>query len=87
MTPELHRKAVDLFSRACDLEPGVRAAFLDGACGGDADLRREVESLLLADRAPPAFLEGGGAARFLEEAAGKAADADICAARGDLRHA
>ncbi len=31
---------------ACDLPPGDVAAFLDRVCGGDADLRREVASLL-----------------------------------------
>jgi tetratricopeptide (TPR) repeat protein len=46
---------------------------------GDAELRREVEDLLLADRATPAFLEGGGAARFLEEAVREAGPAERAA--------
>ena len=32
----------ELFQLAVDRAPGERAAFLDGACDGDADLRRQV---------------------------------------------
>jgi len=39
----------DLFQAALDRAPGDRAAFLEHACGADAALRREVESLLTAD--------------------------------------
>src|SRR5437763_16139366 len=35
-----------LLQRALDLDVADRAAFLDEACGGDDDLRREVEALL-----------------------------------------
>jgi eukaryotic-like serine/threonine-protein kinase len=38
--------AADLFKRAIDWPPEERSAFLDEACGDDAQLRREVESLL-----------------------------------------
>jgi len=41
----------ELFDRALDLEPEARAAFLEEACADDADLRREVESLLAAEAA------------------------------------
>jgi WD40 repeat protein len=48
--------------------PADRAAYLDGACGGDADLRRRVEAMLrahdtpdpLLDRPAAALLPGGG---------------------------
>lgn len=36
----------ELFAEAGDLAPGERAAFLSNACGSDAGLRSEVESLL-----------------------------------------
>ena len=36
----------DVFLDALELSPAERAPFLDGACGADAELRREVESLL-----------------------------------------
>ncbi len=37
-----------IFGRAVALAPGERAAYLEGACAGDAGLREEVESLLRA---------------------------------------
>jgi hypothetical protein len=42
--------------------PNERAAYLDGACRGDAVLRRRVEELLAAHFAPGAFLEQPAAA-------------------------
>jgi formylglycine-generating enzyme required for sulfatase activity len=42
----------ELYAAAADLPLELRAGFLAGACGEDADLRREVEELLAAD--PPA---------------------------------
>ena len=42
----LHQRAKDLFLEALDRPKADRAAFLTEACAGDADLRREVESLL-----------------------------------------
>jgi serine/threonine protein kinase/Flp pilus assembly protein TadD len=39
-----------LFLEALDRSTGERARFLDTACAGDADLRREVESLLAHDK-------------------------------------
>src|SRR5262245_50274029 len=49
MTPERRERVWDLFDRAAALPPDERAAFLDGACGGDAEIRAEVESLLAHD--------------------------------------
>jgi len=43
-----HWKQVDnLFHAALERDPATRAAFLEGACGQDVQLRREVESLLV----------------------------------------
>ena len=40
-------KQIDLlYHAACDREPEMRAAFLAEACGGDEDLRRQVETLV-----------------------------------------
>jgi len=47
MTPERWQQIDKLLGRAVEHEPGQRAAFLDEACAGDAELRREVESLLI----------------------------------------
>lgn len=56
MTPERYRRVNELFHAA--LERGAdRAAFLDGATREDADLRREVESLLDAHASAGDFLE------------------------------
>lgn len=46
----------EIFGAAVDRPPGERAAFLDDACGNDAALRAEVESLLEHHDADP-FLE------------------------------
>ena len=43
-------RAQDLFLEAVELDEKARAAFLDSACAGDLEMRREVESLLLHDR-------------------------------------
>lgn len=39
----------DLFHQAADLAPPERPAFLDRVCGGDKELRLELEALLAAD--------------------------------------
>src|SRR5262245_5212999 len=41
-------KAKGVFIEALDQPEAQRSAYLDGACGGDAMLRREVEKLLAA---------------------------------------
>jgi eukaryotic-like serine/threonine-protein kinase len=52
MTPERRQQIEGLFEAALDQAPERRAAFLAGACGGDAELRAEAEALLAAhDRA------------------------------------
>ena len=50
MTPEQWRRVGALFQSALDEDPAHRADFLAAACGSDADLRKEVEALLAADR-------------------------------------
>jgi eukaryotic-like serine/threonine-protein kinase len=46
MTPERWQQVERVCQEALDLAPCEREALLDRACGGDAELRREVESLL-----------------------------------------
>src|SRR5688500_11932684 len=46
MDQERWRRIEELMQEALDVESGERAAFLAGACGGDADLRSEVDRLL-----------------------------------------
>jgi serine/threonine protein kinase/tetratricopeptide (TPR) repeat protein len=48
----------DVFDQAAEIAPPTdRAAFLDEACGGDADLRARVETLLRAHAEAGSFLE------------------------------
>jgi eukaryotic-like serine/threonine-protein kinase len=46
VTPERWRQVTAIFHNARSREPDLRRAFLDQACGEDASLRSEVESLL-----------------------------------------
>ncbi len=63
-----------LFAEALALPPGERPRFLDGACGGDADLRQRIEALLLAH-------ESAGAFMALTAGAAPPADADGAGSR------
>ena len=56
-TPERWQLIKELFHAALGQAPERRAAFLDEACGGDATLRAEVESLLAAHEQPKDFLD------------------------------
>src|SRR4051812_41640924 len=49
----------EIFAAALDISNlEARAAFLDEACGGDADLRRHLEELLAAQDKLGSFLQG-----------------------------
>ena len=48
MNAEQYEKVGQLFHAALELPRESRSAFLRGACGGDEELRQEVESLLAA---------------------------------------
>jgi len=48
-TPQRWQEIDRIFAAALEHEPAQRAAFLDEACGGDEQLRKEVESLLAHD--------------------------------------
>jgi serine/threonine-protein kinase len=64
MNAELWEKIAELYHAASDLPPDQQDAFLDEACSGDQELRREVKSLLRQDVAGDGLLE-----RVAEEAA------------------
>ena len=57
MTTPDSRRAIEVFEAAWERAPSERGAYLDKACGGDAALRAEVESLLKADERAAGFLE------------------------------
>ena len=48
MTPQQYERLTELFHAALEIAPDERAAFLDQVSDGDAELRRELESLLAA---------------------------------------
>src|SRR5436305_9749862 len=50
MQPHTWDRVQRLFLSAADLPAGEQARYLDQACGGDRQLRAEVESLLASDR-------------------------------------
>ncbi len=51
------RRLEALFYQALELKPEARAEFLEQNCGGDAELRKEVEALLDSAEKPMDFLE------------------------------
>src|SRR6058998_2764401 len=57
MKAERWKQVNDLFQSAVERAPGERAAFLDEACHGDGDLRREVGSLLTSYERSENFIE------------------------------
>ncbi len=57
MEPERWRRVEDLYHSALDRHQNDRAPFLERACEGDEDLRREVESLLSCNNQAADFIE------------------------------
>ena len=60
LTPQRWREVESIFLATRDRAPSERATFLEQACGADAALRSEVESLLAADHGATGFLERPG---------------------------
>src|SRR5438093_1102510 len=52
MNPDRWRQVADVYEAVLEREPTARGAFLAQACRDDADLRREVESLLAQEHTP-----------------------------------
>ena len=69
MNPDRWQQIGHFYHAALELEPDERASFLDGACGGDDELRREVESLLRAHQQADGFIAGKVAGVVAEMAA------------------
>jgi serine/threonine protein kinase/Tfp pilus assembly protein PilF len=57
MKPERWNQIERLLDAALELPPDKRAAFLDEACAGDAELRKELDALLASDDGAHSFLE------------------------------
>jgi serine/threonine-protein kinase len=52
-----HERVAELVESALERDPAQRSPFLDDACAGDVDLRREAESLLAFHEAATDFIE------------------------------
>jgi serine/threonine protein kinase len=81
MTPERWQQVEQIYHAALEAQPAARSAFLDEACKGDSELRREVASLLDAHHPDGLFLESNA----LELAARELADEIQRAAPGQRR--
>ena len=57
MDPDRWKQIERLYHSALEREPGGREAFLDIACAGDEDLRREVTGLLACDVPGDSFIQ------------------------------
>ncbi len=73
MKPPNWPKVEELYHAALERQPARREAFVDQACGGDEELRREVQSLLGYER---------DAERLLEQPAASAATQKLAVVRG-----
>ena len=68
MNPDRWRQIAEVYEAALEREPGERGAFVADACRDDADLHREVASLLAQDDTPLVIDQGmlAAAAAVLE---------------------
>jgi eukaryotic-like serine/threonine-protein kinase len=62
MDAQRWQKIKNLFDRAQKLESGERRRFLEKACAGDEELRREVEKLVASFDDATSFMESPAAA-------------------------
>ncbi|MGC4051860.1 MAG: serine/threonine-protein kinase [Paludibaculum sp.] len=69
MTADRWRQIEDIFNQAVEQPLAVRARFLQQACGDDAELRSEVESLLACDAPEEKLVAGLGDAEATLSAA------------------
>ena len=57
MDRERWLRVIELFHSTLERKPEHRQTYLDAACGGDADLRHQVELLLAKGKEAASFLE------------------------------
>src|SRR3979411_1904342 len=60
MTPERFEQISQLYHATLEQEPDQRAGFLQQSCGGDRDLRQEIESLLASEKSAESFFSSKG---------------------------
>src|SRR5262245_2618888 len=68
MKTDWWKRVEDAYHRARELSGQGRSHFLDEACGPDAAMRRQVESLLQQDQSPNSFLNASRTGAELEDA-------------------
>src|SRR6187399_2428279 len=78
----LHHRAKDIFLAALEHGPAQRSAFLAEACGNDAQLRAEIESLLAFHEEDNAAAPSGEPGADVPASPGHAASSSI--ASGDI---
>lgn len=79
MDSERWRRVEVLYHASLKVAAGQRATYLQDACGGDEELRREVESLLAHDESAEDFIEAPAfevAARLMAQDKAHSSDAD-----------
>src|ERR1700752_1020476 len=79
MKPVDHSKVIGIFNDALELPSDERARFLSGACGDDAELRAEVDSLLASY--DETFLEADASENVLDLICGRLLPGDVVWAR------
>ncbi len=57
MIPERWQQIDSVLQAALERDPAERAAFLNQACAGDAELQQEVEALIKSDEQAGSFIE------------------------------
>src|SRR5262245_39910750 len=57
MDPDRLKRINQIFDAAIELSPQRRAVFLQNVCGGDEDLKQEVEKLIAGDEQAASFIE------------------------------
>src|SRR5215218_2830469 len=81
MKPDLWQHIEEIYHTAIELDESERIAFLERACPGDENLRREIESLLAFESRAESFIESPAlevaAAMFARDRAHSAAGRTI----------
>jgi serine/threonine protein kinase len=80
VSPERYQQIKAIFYSALEAPPSERAAFLNEACGADAELRREVESLIASHDDAGDFIEAP-AARSITQPEAEDATASVVGER------
>lgn len=87
MTPERWQRVKDLFHAAADRPTDERAAFLEGACASDHEVRVQVESLLAHDRSTRGHsVSGHGVAALIADERAQLIDAALSEHRLEPGH-